>query len=168
MSDLQPSNPIGARRFLDVAKEWLPILTVVGGAAWALVTFLGHEREVANEAKLQAISAQESRNFETRRPFLDQQLKYYIEVAKVAGYLVTHKPSDPDWDGNNVRFAQLYWSELSIVESRDVESAMVDFGKKLDLYVRTQTEEAHSELKTASLDLAHAIRADLDSIWKTQ
>ena len=69
MSDLQPSNPIRRTSILDVAKEWLPILTVVGGAAWALVTFLGHEREVANEAKLQAISAQEFAQFRSSPPF---------------------------------------------------------------------------------------------------
>jgi hypothetical protein len=134
MSDVQENKPSRPTTILDVIKDWLPIATVVAGAAWAPVTFLAHEKEQTDGLERQDKAAQAARHFEARRPFLDQQLKLYIEVASVGGFLVTHTPNLPEWKEKTVRFGQLYWSELSMVESKGVESAMVSLAQALVKY----------------------------------
>lgn len=167
MSEAQQIKTGRATTIVDIVKDWLPVATVVAGAVWALVTFFAHEKEQSATLNRQDEAAQKARSFEVRRPFLDQQLKLYIEVASVGGFLVTHKPSEAAWQEKNVRFAQLYWSELSIVESKGVENAMVALGQTLFNYQKTGEEAQRMGAETATLDLAHAIRADLDTIWKS-
>jgi hypothetical protein len=147
-------------------------VTVVVGAIWALYTYQDHQKEVELEATRQAEYAQEARNFEARKPFLEKQLGLYVEASKVAGYLVTHKPNEAEWATNYTRLQAMYWSELSMVESPVVEDAMVKLAEALSSYSKEPlANEAASESKrvhasNAAYTLAHAIRKDLDSIWQ--
>jgi hypothetical protein len=67
----------------------LPVLTIVGGALWALYTYLDHQSEVQREATRQANKEAITRRLEAQKPFLEKQLALYFEAAQIAGKLVT-------------------------------------------------------------------------------
>jgi hypothetical protein len=154
------------KELLNLIQAWLPVLTVVVGTLWGLYTYLDHQKEVANQAARQDKQQAAARLFEAQKPLLEQQLALYFEAAQVAGKLVTLKPGDSEWGNNENRFWQLYWSELSMVESRDVEGAMVNVGKQLVEYKKypNKDENIHA-LNTSVYELAHAIRNGIQTAW---
>jgi hypothetical protein len=157
---------------LTIFEKWLPSLTVVVGAVWGLYTFVDHQKQLEREARRQADSAQESRNFEARKPFLEKQLALYLEVSKLSGYLVTHQPTDADWHANFVRHEAMYWSDLAMVQSPAVETAMADLARALVIYSdgsvtnQEEKERRQTEAAAAASRLAHAIRQDLEGTWQ--
>lgn len=149
-----------------IVQAWLPVLTVVGGALWGLYTYLDHQKGAQRDAARQSEQEATTRRIEAQKPFLEKQLALYFEAAQVAGKLTTLKPAEDGWDANERRFWQLYWSELSMVESAAVEAAMVRLRTALDNYKRTPGDSALIEaLDEAVYELAHAIRASIESAW---
>ena len=173
--DLSESN----RRhgLLGVAQAWLPVLTVVVGALWGLYTYLDHAREAAaavretekNLATEHAIqSGRESRTrlIEAQKPFLDKQLVLYFETAQVVGRLLTEDMSTPEWDRDKIRFEELYWSELAMVEHTEVASAMVNFRPVLvTVKVKRGQLLTEPDATTAALGVARALRKGIEESW---
>ena len=159
-------------QLLTIIEKWLPSLTVVVGAVWGLYTFIDHQKQLDREARRQADSAQESRNFEARKPFLEKQLALYVEVSKLSGYLVTHQPTDADWRASFVRHEAMYWSDLAMVQSPAVEAAMGDLARALVNYSNDPTsnqeekDRKRTEAAGAASRLSHAMREDLEGIWQ--
>jgi hypothetical protein len=159
-------------QLLTIIEKWLPSLTVVVGAVWGFYTFIDHQKQLDREARRQADSAQESRNFEARKPFLEKQLALYVEVSKLSGYLVTHQPTDADWHASFVRHEAMYWSDLAMVQSPAVEAAMGDLARALVNYSNDPTsnqeekDRERTEAAGAASRLSHAMREDLEGIWQ--
>jgi hypothetical protein len=156
---------------LALAQAWLPVLTVVGGALWALYTYLDHAKEAAKTLALSeknlaiernAQSERESRTrlIEAQKPFLDKQLNLYFETSQVVGRLVTEDLSSSNWTKDRARFEELYWSELTMVEHAEVASAMVEFRSVL----RSNPINMDT-LRTSALTLAHALRRGIEESW---
>jgi hypothetical protein len=157
------------KEFLNLIQSWLPVLTVVGGALWGLFTYVDHQKEMAGQAAQQENKQTAARLLEAQRPFLEKQLALYFETAQVAGKLVTLKPGSTEWDNNETRFWQLYWSELSMVESQDIESAMVKVGQNLTDYKNAPIrEENRRTLDVSVYELAHAIRNGIKTTWTSK
>lgn len=55
------------------------------------------------------------------------------------------------------RFDELYWGELALVETPEVESQMVKFGRAL--------EASPESLQDEALSLAHVLRSSLAKSW---
>lgn len=134
----------------DVEKiaKWAAILVSIGGFLWSIGTFL-HVRAI-----------------ESRRPFLDYQLKLYTEATSAAALLATSSDSEK-LKAAETRFWQLYWGELAMVENGGisaanggVESAMVNFGSELKQHAVDRTK-----LQSLSLKLAHTCRDSLAQSW---
>jgi hypothetical protein len=152
--------------WLKLVQAWLPVLTVVVGALWGLYTYIDHQKEVASAARDQQRQQTAARLLEAQRPFLEKQLALYFDAAQVAGKLTTLKPGNADWDNNENRFWQLYWSELSLVESPAVETAMVKVGQYLNEYKKSpNNNEAGNNLQGSIYELAHAIRDGIQATW---
>lgn len=82
----------------------------------------------------------------------------YTEATQAAATLSTTEDG-PERDAAEQRFWSLYWGELALVESLEVEQAMAAMGWGLN-------EGADSaELKQLSLRLAHACRDSLVQSW---
>ena len=161
-----PTQATPIQSILAIVQAWLPVLTIVGGALWGLFTYLDHQKEVQVDAARQAAKDASVRKIEAQQPFLKQQLTLYFEAAQVAGRFTTLKPGSAQWDVNESRFWQLYWSELSMVESEAVEAAMVNLSKALPDYKRSpDNQEAIQALDESVYELAHAIRAGIESAW---
>ena len=82
-----------------------------------------------------------TRRIEVRQPFLNKQLELYFRTAAVVGNFAILKPNTQEWRKNERDFWELYWSELSIVESNQVEKAMINVGEALKYYKADPTND---------------------------
>ena len=130
--------------------KWVSTLVAVGGLIWGITSFLITSRVQS-----------ETRQLEARKPFLERQLTLYTEVTQNAAILATSNDLDAIEQARQ-RFWELYWGELSMVENRGVEYAMVKFGQCLNEGC------SQEELRPLALDLAHACRESLAASWGVQ
>jgi len=106
----------------------------------------------------------ETRRIEAAKPFLELRQKTYLNALKVAAVLSnpeTHTPSEIA-DAKK-RFRELYVSELSMVEARPVEAAMVGLAAATDPDLTKLTPA-----QQAALNLAHALRDSFLESWKVE
>ena len=97
-----------------------------------------------------------AKRLEARRPYLDYQLELYKETTKVAVTLATSTDS-AEVDTARKRFYRLYWSELALIETPEVESQMVKFERAL--------KASSDSLQYQALYLAHVLRSSLAKSW---
>jgi hypothetical protein len=149
--------PSWLQKFLDSLGGldkllWLPalgaIIVAIVGAVWALYQYVV------------------TRRVEARQPFLSQQLTLYFKAAEVTGKFTVLTPNTDEWTKNEAVFWELYWSELSVVETEEVEEAMVKVGKALDAYKKSANVAKKDELNDAIYNLAHAIRDSIRRGWR--
>jgi hypothetical protein len=131
----------------ETVIKWLGVLIALGGFLWGVTSFM-------LTARIQA----EARRLESRKIFLDRQLELYTEATQVAATLATSTDAAKLETAQN-RFWELYWGELSMVENRSVEGAMVEIHSCLN---RNCTQE---DLQPLALKLAHACRDSLNQSW---
>jgi hypothetical protein len=119
-------------------------------------------------------------NRELQKPFNDIQLSLCKDASESAATIASLQPpssptqadklQDP-WHQARIRFEQLYWGSLAIVENRNVEQKMVAFRKGM-LAQETPAPESKREgqpagsLQVAALDLAHACRDLVSKTWQ--
>jgi hypothetical protein len=97
-----------------------------------------------------------------RKPFFDKQFSLVFEAAEVTSALATSNNQE-QWNQRRVRFWQMYWGELSVVENRELEGAMVQFGNALT-GIREDFDK-RSELGIPAINVAHAGRNLLEETW---
>lgn len=175
----EPLSP-RTQAVLALVQGLLPALTAIIGGLWIAGTYLNDQRINAHKEAI-------SRLIEAQRPFLERQLKMYVEATEVVGKMVTITPSSTEWDGLERRFWELYWTELTMVEDKMVEEAMVKYSKalfdysgvyktieakkvemkakNLDLWT-ADMEEPRQRLQGDALELAQAIRTSIANRWK--
>jgi hypothetical protein len=136
---------------MDVEKtlKWIGAVVALGGLALGVMNYLTTIRKDA-----------ETRNLEARKQYLTRQLDLYTDTTRAAAKIATLAPESPEHARALARFWELYWGELSMVESRAVEGAMKSMGDCL-------SGDCHRcpNLKQCSLDLAHACRRSLADSW---
>jgi hypothetical protein len=104
-----------------------------------------------------------------RKPLWEKQLNLYLEATGAAAKLVElpndHDPIAKDeYKRSWIKFWELYYGELAVVEDPDVSAAMVNFGTCLRQY---QTNECDTvTLKRRSLELAATCRRSVSTSWK--
>jgi hypothetical protein len=99
---------------------------------------------------------------ESQKPFLERQLDLYLQASGTASKLSTLE-NGPARDEARKRFWQLYWGELSLVEDKEVEAAMVHFGRALTQFENHEIER--SEVQEKSFELARSCRKSLEQSW---
>jgi hypothetical protein len=134
----------------DISPFGTALATVVG-AVWIALTYFRSQKDVAI-----------ARLFESRKPFLELQLKLYIETAQIAGKLAVADIDKEEFKKALYRFWELYWSDLAVVEDKKVEQAMEKVGEALG---KMQKGAPREVLEDAVLDLAHALRDGIVTEW---
>jgi hypothetical protein len=129
------------------------LLTTIGGAVWVVLRYIRGQRDTY------AI-----RLFESRKPFLELQLKLYVETAQVASKLAVPSLNPEEWNKSVYRFWELYWSELAVVEDERVSNAMERVGEALG-ELQKGAPNARQLLEACVLDLAHALRDGMQREW---
>jgi hypothetical protein len=108
-----------------------------------------------------------TRRVEARQPFLNKQLELYFRTAAVVGKFAVLKPNTEEWARNEAEFWEIYWSELSVVESEEVEKGMVKVGHAIGQYNATPaSEEKKKALNVEIYELADAIKASVKRGWR--
>lgn len=87
---------------------------------------------------------------------LEYGLKVVGSVAALGGPLLAGAVAA---SAKTLRFWQLYWGVMGLVENQEVTDAMIAFGGKLN------TKESPSSLQGASLQLARACRQEMADSW---
>jgi len=131
---------------------WWTIIVAVVVALWALTQFISAKIDAADTERLKA-----------QQPFLTKQLDTYSEVMKQVGILITVPRDRKEWVQSEERYWQLYWSELSVVESPEVEGGMVRFANQLNIFKRDGSNI--DTLQNCSYELAHYVRASIQARW---
>ena len=94
--------------------------------------------------------------------FKQQQTKLYYEAASVVSFLTVNTDfASVRYKEKLGRFWELYWVELSSVESKEVEAAMVSFGNVLQELQNNNFKnlnEYQQELKLKGYEVAQAIK----------
>jgi len=121
-------------------------------------------REIA-QRKFELTMLNNRATIETLSKFKELQNKLYIETTSVISYLTVNENHDsPLYKEKLERFWQLYWVELSSVETPEVETAMVHFGDVLKKVQNDKFVDNQGELKKASYEVAQAIKKSA-STW---
>lgn len=105
----------------------------------------------------------ETRRLEARKPFLEEQLRLYTEAAQTVAILASVDRESPEFAEAEKRFWTLYWGELSLVESPNVESAMVMMGRCL--HGDCSDCPRKPDIEHCALAVAHASRESLAESW---
>ncbi len=106
-----------------------------------------------------------AQRIEATKPFLTLQLELYQEVVGLSSFIATTDDENAKLDAVK-KLKQLYWGQLSLVEDRQVEAAMVNLVRVIDgKNVKSATSSDPLTLNQAVLNLAHACRKSLDRSW---
>ena len=106
---------------------------------------------------------------EYRKPLWEKQLNYYLEATEAAAKIATLQNEQSDAGRTELgrakmKFWELYYGELVVVEDGDVSQAMVNFGKCLREYEDMGCDQ--KRLQELSLVLAKACRGSVSKSWK--
>lgn len=142
----------------DEALKLIGALGALLSFAWGVWVWRDQSKTRLEQARAESESAAESRRVEATKPFLERQLKLYTEASQVAAQIATSNDAAVVAKSTD-RFWQLYWGELALVENREVEAAMVQYGNALE------NPADRATLRQRSLDLAKACRRSLDRSW---
>jgi hypothetical protein len=109
---------------------------------------------------------------EYHRRFWEKRVDLYAEASNAASMIASLQlfPGkdfrQDEYSQALRRFYQLYYGELCLVESEEVETAMITFKNTLEASPRPTPDAAYvTSLLDASIDLAHACSASLRSDW---
>jgi hypothetical protein len=104
------------------------------------------------------------RQVELSQPFYQKQLDLYTETSRVIARLATTHEGDPEHTTALARFWELYWGDLSLVESQPVDSLMADICKN---YVSKKDPSrcVANEVAAAAHDFANENERELSERW---
>jgi hypothetical protein len=120
-----------------------------------------------------------------KKPFREAQLTLCRDASDMVATLASFSPraasnpacptdkiEDP-WQVAWIRFEQLYWGSLAIVENGAVEGKMVVFRDLLmssdrDIRAGTLAGNKRRDLQRAALDISHECRALLSQSWRME
>ena len=113
----------------------------------------------------------DARNREARKPFLIMQLELYRKAVQATSSIVSlyadrnKDDTKAKYQESIEKFWELYFGELSIVESEDVETAMVLFGRSLTADLKQSDSPCALSKSDISLALDHCVRNSIADGW---
>jgi hypothetical protein len=122
-------------------------------------------RDEERQNREQAAKEARTRQIESRTPFLELQLKLYVAIAEISGKLSSLDVTSAAWREAATRFWGLYWSELCMVESKNVEKIMVRLGEAVEACEKTGDNGLKANIKDWSIKLARRVRKEIDTAW---
>lgn len=135
--------------------QFISIIVAFAGAILAVYSTIK-----TTQANKDLTSLQHALN--VRNKFLERQTDLYFEASGLASRIATNT-SEQDVQEAIVRFNEIYWGELAVVEDSIVEPAMVDFKRLLE-----REDCSKRDLKLCALKLSRALRDSLNKSWKAE
>jgi hypothetical protein len=131
-------------RFVDAMTKLVAVVAVAVGGGWTLYTYLNAREDAARTALIEA-----------RKPFEVKRLELYLELSSVTAILVESKDKS-ELKKASERLANLYWGPMALVADKNVQQAMTNFGRCLDLpdsgCIHDSLPELAGKLNQASRD----------------
>ena len=160
-------------RFFDIISKFVTIVLGVGAFFIALLTYVAQEREtraqdqrIAKENEETRKKEAKAREEEYKRRFWERQLDLYLQACKAASTIASvENPKNPEFTPARLRFQQLYYGELCIVESSRVSDCMVQFREAMLDYENNPSDERQTDVRRKALRLAQACRDSTESIF---
>jgi hypothetical protein len=151
--------------------RFLPIITAtiaVAGFWFGIIQYQRQETARATALTAQIKSENEARVKEFKKSFWEKQLGFYLEAARTSATLANFQAEEKaetqaERGKARIRFWQLYWGELAVVEDDLVAAAMITFANCLRGNESGTCSDA--TLKSYSLDLAVAFRKSVEKAW---
>lgn len=135
------------------------IFELVGNTISTLSIAIGITLSVLN-FRIAKEKEAESRKIEAAKPFLELRQKLYFEALTNASILASQDfHTEEEVQNAKKRFAELYWGELSLIEEKNIEKAMIQVANSMNL------NDSISESQKATYNLAHTMRESLVNSW---
>ncbi len=129
---------------VDAVLKTVQVMSVVVGVVISIWSFNATRNKEADARRVEAM-----------RPLVELRQKYYLDAAHAASIMADPGVySKDELRAARKRFRQLYIVELSMVESGEVESKMVEFAKVVDPALIKLTDAQNAAYK-----LAHSLAA---------
>ena len=156
-------------RWWDIVFKWIGLIALIVSAMWTVNKYSQDRRD---EFKKE----QETRQADRNSFVFQRQAALYFDASRAAATLVSAADSKQQADAR-VRFEQLYWGELVVVEDRRVELAMIAFHRCLESKGKSCTRASEKQdgtklddsatlsLLELSLDLGACTRTSLKEAW---
>ncbi|MFO0941762.1 MAG: hypothetical protein U0930_13480 [Pirellulales bacterium] len=106
---------------IDAWSKLIQALSVIIGVAVSVVTYYSAREKEAL-----------ARQIEAQAPFLKLRQERYVEIGQVVATLVSHEPQTKEYASALTRFRELYIIQLTMVESPEVASKMVELAHEID------------------------------------
>lgn len=90
---------------------------------------------------------------EAAKPYLEKKLVWCEEAVETASSIANNTQLVEE---KKLRFWELYWGVMGMVEKQNITDAMIAFGNAL---------KSNKKLKEKALDIAHACRVELANDW---
>ena len=136
---------------VDAVLKTVQVMSVVVGVVISIWSFNETRNKEADARNKEA----DARRVEAMRPFVALRQKSYLDAAHAASIMADPGVySKAELQTARKRFRQLYIVELSMVESGDVESKMVEFATVVDPTLTKLTDAQNAAYK-----LAHSLAA---------
>jgi hypothetical protein len=98
-----------------------------------------------------------------KQKYWEEQFTIYKEACEAAAAIaVAATMKEVETDRKN--FWTLYWGRMSLIENQQVETAMANYGRQLELCEKGAAEP--SSLKELSYKVAHSCRDSLKDTWR--
>ncbi|WP_106792412.1 hypothetical protein [Aquimarina sp. Aq78] len=161
---LEIKSKLDTKKKVDLFEKSIKLIQVLAIIIGILFTYLEYIR--FNEEK---IEKEKERNAQTakeiRMHFYKYQLDYYAEATDATSTLATEERDSEDYQNARKKFQRLFWGRLAIVEEKTVEAQMVKFKNLLEQYEQPESKITKSQLKQASLNLAHDASRYTIRVW---
>jgi hypothetical protein len=152
--------------YVQTFATLIQVMTVVAGVVISILSF-NFTRTVnwrSERLKQRNTQIKEAMSLNVgvsrRQSHFSKCARKYMEAIKVAGVLAT--PADRtkgEITAAKKRFAELYYAELALVESKDTETAMISLASSLGMLSDPTPEQQET------LQLAHVLRDSLITAW---
>jgi hypothetical protein len=153
----------GAARFWTVLFGGLTAISLVAGGIYTIVQYFDAKQKDRDVRETDRATLQlqiDAMTLSARQAFNTRHIELCSRASEDAGVLATS--TDPSrLLKAKEDFWSLYWGTLGIVENREVEAAMVGLGNCLTA-LDQKDKTCAPELRSLSLNLAHACRAEVE------
>ncbi len=138
-----------AARTWDVGIKLAGLLGIAIGAGFSYFQYFDGVKRQETTALIEA-----------QKPFLTERQELYAQATRAVAELATSESPTVKKEAA-ASFWALYWGPLATVESRDVESLMVQIGACL----QRGPDCSEHQLRVLSLNLAQTVRAEAADAW---
>lgn len=149
-------------QILEIITKILQNIAIIVGVIISVITYQQHNLQMIQEQ--QRFTEAANRQFKVE--FYSRQLDYYAEICQITSTIANCEKNSQEFKVAKSEFWKFYWGKLCMVETAEVETQMIEFGKLLNKY---EAGEINNDLlKQSSIKLARLSRNHVLKTWLTK